>query len=212
MSGSYDFEEQERIAELKAWWEDNRMYVLGAVAGLIVAFAGYRGWQYWQARQAEDAAAMFTPVAEAAKGKDVKRVSDLAQALEDKHSSSFYSSQAGLVAAKAAFDAGDYATAQKHLEWVMEHGVQEHRGVARLRLAGVMLEQRKYDEALKLLDQNKDAAFNPLVADMRGDVMLAQGRLDEARSAYKLAIEKADPRSPVRSIAETKLNALGGPQ
>jgi predicted negative regulator of RcsB-dependent stress response len=89
MSGSYDFEEQERIAELKAWWEDNRMYVLGAVAGLIVAFAGYRGWQYWQARQAEDAAAMFTPVAEAAKGKDVKRVSDLAQALEDKHSSSF---------------------------------------------------------------------------------------------------------------------------
>jgi len=212
MSGSYDFEEQERIAELKAWWEDNRMYVLGAVAGLIIAFAGYRGWQYWQARQAEDAAAMFTPVAEAAKGKDVKRVSDLAQALEDKHSSSFYSSQAGLVAAKAAFDAGDYATAQKHLEWVMEHGVQEHRGVARLRLAGVMLEQRKYDEALKLLDQNKDAAFNPLVADMRGDVMLAQGRLDEARSAYKLAIEKADPRSPVRNIAETKLNALGGPQ
>lgn len=212
MSGSYDFEEQERIAELKAWWEDNRMYVLGAVAGLIIAFAGYRGWQYWQARQAEDAAAMFTPVAEAAKGKDVKRVSDLAQALEGKHSGSFYSSQAGLVAAKAAFDAGDYATAQKHLEWVMEHGVQEHRGVARLRLAGVMLEQRKYDEALKLLDQNKDAAFNPLVADMRGDVMLAQGRLDEARSAYKLAIEKADARSPVRSIAETKLNALGGPQ
>ena len=212
MSGPYDFEEQERIAELKAWWEDNRMYVLGAVAGLIIAFAGYRGWQYWQARQAEDAAAMFTPVAEAAKGKDVKRVSDLAQALEDKHSSSFYASQAGLVAAKAAFDAADYATAQKHLEWVMEHGVQEHRGVARLRLAGVMLEQRKYDDALKLLDQNKDAAFNPLVADMRGDVMLAQGRLDEARSAYKLAIEKADPRSPVRNIAETKLNALGGPQ
>ncbi|HET7400807.1 MAG TPA: tetratricopeptide repeat protein [Usitatibacter sp.] len=212
MSGSYDFEEQERIAELKAWWEDNRMYVLGAVAGLIIAFAGYRGWQYWQARQAEDAAAMFTPVSEASKGKDVKRVSDLAQALEDKHSGSFYASQAGLVAAKAAFDAGDYATAQKHLEWVMGNGVQEHRGVARLRLAGVLLEQRKYDDALKLLDQNKDGAFNPLVADMRGDVMLAQGRLDEARSAYKLAIEKADPRSPVRSIAETKLNALGGPQ
>lgn len=212
MSGSYDFEEQERIAELKAWWEDNRLYVLGAIAGLIVAFAGYRGWQYWQARQAEDAAAMFTPVAEAAKGKDAKRVSDLAQAIEGKYSGSFYASQAGLVAAKAAFDAGDHATAQKHLEWVMEHGVQEHRGVARLRLAGVLLEQRKYDDALKLLDRNKDEAFTPLVADMRGDVMLAQGRLDEARSAYKLAIEKADPRNPVRSIAETKLNALGGAQ
>jgi predicted negative regulator of RcsB-dependent stress response len=40
--------------------------------------------------------------------------------------------------------------------------------------------------------------------------MLAQGRLDEARSAYKLAVEKAGPRNPVKQIAETKLNALGG--
>ena len=76
----------------------------------------------------------------------------------------------------------------------------------------MLLEQRKYDDALKLLDQNRDGAFTSLAADMRGDVMLAQGRLDEARSAYKLAIEKADPRSPVRNIAETKLNALGGAQ
>ena len=66
MAGEYDFEEQERIAELRAWWEDNRWYVLGAVAGLLLAVAGYRGWLYWQARQADDAAAMYTPVAEAA--------------------------------------------------------------------------------------------------------------------------------------------------
>jgi predicted negative regulator of RcsB-dependent stress response len=47
---------------------------------------------------------------------------------------------------------------------------------------------------------------------MRGDIMLAQGRLDEARAAYKLAAEKADPRSPVKSVVDTKLNALGGTQ
>ena len=63
MSGPYDFEEQERIAELKAWWEDNRWYVVGSIVAAIVAFAGYRGWVYWSARQNEDAAAMFAPVA-----------------------------------------------------------------------------------------------------------------------------------------------------
>jgi predicted negative regulator of RcsB-dependent stress response len=84
--------------------------------------------------------------------------------------------------------------------------------VARLRLASVMLEQKKYEEALKVLDGNPDAAFVAPAADLRGDIMLAQGRLDEARAAYKLAIEKADPRTPVKSIAETKLNALGGAQ
>jgi hypothetical protein len=56
MSGSYDFEEQERIAELKGWWEDNRWYVVGAIAAAVLAFAGFRGWQYWTASQADDAA------------------------------------------------------------------------------------------------------------------------------------------------------------
>jgi predicted negative regulator of RcsB-dependent stress response len=94
----------------------------------------------------------------------------------------------------------------------MGNGVDEHRGVARVRLAAVLLEQKKYEDALKVLDANKDAAFAAIAADMRGDIMLAQGRLDEARAAYKLAVEKAEPRNPVKQIAQTKLDALGGAQ
>jgi predicted negative regulator of RcsB-dependent stress response len=94
----------------------------------------------------------------------------------------------------------------------MDKGAEVHRGVARMRLAAVLLEQKKYEEALKVLDGNKDAAFVALAADQRGDIMLAQGRLDEARAAYKLAIEKSEPRNPVKNIAQTKLNALGGGQ
>jgi predicted negative regulator of RcsB-dependent stress response len=124
----------------------------------------------------------------------------------------FAASEAALLSAKAAFDAGDLAGARKHLEWVIDKGVEEHRGVARLRLAAVLLEDKKYDEALRVLDANKDEAFAAPAADMRGDIMFAQGRVDEARAAYKLASEKAAPRSPVKSIADTKLNALGGPQ
>ena len=212
MSGSYDFEEQERIAELKAWWEDNRWIVLGAVVAAFVAFAAYRGWVYWSARQAEDAAAMYKPVAEAAKAKDAKKIPEAAQAVIDKHPGSYYASEAALVIAKNAFESGNLDEARKRLEWVMANGVEEHRGVARMRLAAILLEQKKYDEALKVLDAGKDDAFIPLAADLRGDIMLAQGRIDEARAAYKLAMDKAGPRNPVKSIAETKLNALGGAQ
>ena len=123
---------------------------------------------------------------------------------------SFYASQAALIAAKGAFDAGNLDDARKHLEWVMAKGAEVHRGVARVRLAGVLLEQKKFDEALKTLDGSKDPGFEAIVADVRGDVMLAQGRMDEARASYKLAIEKADARNPVKGIAQTKLNALGG--
>jgi predicted negative regulator of RcsB-dependent stress response len=212
MSGSYDFEEQERIAELKAWWEDNRWYVALAIVGAIVAFAGYRGWLYWSARQAEDAAAMFAPLAEAAKAKDAKKIAEAGQPLIAKHPRSYYASEAALVLAKSAFEAGNLEEARKQLEWVVANGVEEHRGIARMRLAAVLMEQKKYDDALKVLDANKDEAFVPLAADLRGDIMLAQGRLDEARSAYKLASEKAGPRNPVKSLADTKLNALGGAQ
>ena len=212
MAGSYDFEEQERIAELKAWWEDNRLYVLGAIAAAIIAYAGFQGWRYWQVRQAEDAAAMYKPVAEAQATGDPAKVAAAAEPLIKAHPGSFYASDAALVAAKAAFDAGKLDDARKHLEWVMERGAEAHRGVARMRLASVLLEQKKHEDALRVLDGNKDPAFAALAADQRGDVMLAQGRMDEARAAYKAAIEKADPRNPVRNLAETKLNALGGTQ
>ena len=212
MSGSYDFEEQERIAELRAWWEDNRWFVVGAIIAAIAAFAVFRGWQYWSARRDEDAAAMYRPVAEAAKGKDAKRLAESSQALAAAHPGSYYASEAALVMAKTAFDAGNLDEARKQLEWVMTQGVDEHRGVARVRLAAVLMDQKKYDDALRVLDGNTDPAFAALAADMRGDIMLAQGRLDEARSAYKTAIEKAGTRNPVKGIAETKLNALGGSQ
>jgi predicted negative regulator of RcsB-dependent stress response len=212
MSGSYDFEEQERLAELKAWWEDNRWYVLGALLAAAIAFAGYRGWVHWKASQAEEAAALYKPVAEAVKAKDAKKIPEAAQAVIAKHPGSYYASEAALVAAKAAFDAGNLEEARKQLDWAMNNGVEEHRGIARTRLAAVLMEQKKYEDALKVLDANKDDAFAPLAADLRGDIMLAQGRLDEARAAYKLAMEKASPRNPVKTIAETKLNALGGAQ
>ena len=212
MSGSYDFEEQERIAELKGWWEDNRWFVLGALIAALVAFAGYRGWLYWRAGEAEQAAEMSSPVDEAVKAKDAKKVPEAAQALIASHPRSFYASEAALVLAKAAFDAGNLDEARKQLEWAMANGAEEHRGIARMRLAAVLMEQKKYDEALKTLDGNKDQAFVPLAADLRGDIMLAQGRLDEARAAYKLAMDKSSPRNPVKNIAETKLNALGGAQ
>jgi len=208
MSGPYDLEEQERIAELKAWWEDNGKFVAAAVVAAILGVGGWKGWQSWSAARAEDAAAMFRAVEKDAR--DPEKALAAAQPLIDKHPGSFYASDAALLLAKNAFEAGKHAEARARLEWVVANGVEELRGVARLRLAAVLLDEKKYTEALQVLDANKDPAYLALAADLKGDIMLAQGRLDEARAAYKLAMDKAEPRNPVRGIAEVKLNALGG--
>jgi predicted negative regulator of RcsB-dependent stress response len=210
MAGSYDFEEQERIAAIQHWWEDNARFVYGAVAAFVLAVAGWKGWQYWSAVQTADAAAMASELTKA--GADPKKVTALADAVIDRHPRSFYASEAGLVAAKVAFESGDLKGAQAKLEWVLAHGRKEHEGVARVRLAAVLLDQKKHAEALQVLDGNKDEAFVAPVADLKGDIHFAQGRVDEARAAYKLAIEKSDPRSPLRALTELKLGALGGAQ
>ena len=143
---------------------------------------------------------------------DAKKTGDIAQAIIDKHPRSFFASEAALVSAQASFEAGDLAAAQSRLEWVMKSGRDEHRGIARVRLAAVLLDLKKPAEALQVLDGNKDEAWAAMVADLRGDILFTQGRLDEARAAYKLAMDKAEARNPVRSLAEVKLNALGGAQ
>jgi predicted negative regulator of RcsB-dependent stress response len=210
MAGSYDFEEQERIAEIHHWWEDNAKFVYVAVAVVLLAIGGWRGWQYWSATQAEDAAAL---VAELPKVRgDVKKTADIAQAVIDKYPRSFFASEAALVAAQASFEAGDLAAAQSRLEWVLNRGREEHRTIARIRLAAVLLDLKKYVDALEALDGSKDEAYAALVADLRGDILFAQGRNDEARAAYKLALDKSDARSPMRSLTEMKLGALGGAQ
>jgi len=210
MSGSYDFEEQERIAELHAWWEDNRWYVIAAITAAVLAFIGYRGYVWWQQKAQADAAAAFAPVASAVTAGDKKKADEAAKAVIDKYPRSFYASQSALMLARDAFDAGNLDEAAKQLRWVMEKGAQVHRGLARTRLASVLLDQKKYDEALKTLDGNTDEAYAPMVADVRGDVMFAQNLMDEARAAYKAAVDKADPHNPVKQIAQTKLGALGG--
>lgn len=210
MAGSYDFEEQERIAAIQHWWEDNAKFVYTAVAAFVLSVGGWKAWQYWSGVQAVEAAAMATEVAKV-RG-DPKKAADLAQAVMEQHPRSFFASEAALVSAQASFDAGDLAGAQARLEWVLNKGRDEHKGIARIRLAAVLLDLKKPAEALALLDANKDEAWAAMVADLKGDILFTQGRLDEARAAYKLALDKSDARSPLRSVTELKLGALGGAQ
>ena len=210
MAGSYDFEEQERIAAIQHWWDDNAKFVYTAVAAFGLSVAGWKGWQYWTTVQNADAAAMEAELLRS-RG-DPKKSAGLAQAVIEKYPRTFFASEAALISAQDAFESGDLALAQQRLEWVLASGRDEHKGIARLRLAAVLLDMKKPSEALQVLDGNKEEAWVAMVADLRGDILFSQGRVDEARAAYKLAIEKSDPRSPIRSVTELKLGALGGTQ
>ena len=64
----------------------------------------------------------------------------------------------------------------------------------------------------RLVTAGADWCVNVWDAQRSGRLLHLGGHIDEARAAYKTASEKAEARNPVKQIAETKLNALGGAQ
>lgn len=207
---AYDLEEQEQIDAIKAWWNDNGKLVLLAVIACLLTIAAFQGWRYYRAQQSERSAALFSQLADAESAGDSKKVRDIATQIIGTHASTQYAGMAALAAAKAGYTTGELEEARKHLQWAMEHARDDGmRDVARLRLAGMLLDEKKYDEARKLLSAKTSEAYAPLYADLRGDVLAAEGKLAEARAEYQLALEKSDAGSPYRRLIELKLDALG---
>jgi predicted negative regulator of RcsB-dependent stress response len=137
-------------------------------------------------------------------------VRDIAAQIIDKYGSTQYAALAALAAAKAGVTTGEVEDAKKNLQWAMDHARDEDmREVARLRLAGVLLDEKKYDDALKLLAVKTADAYAVLYSDLRGDVLAAAGKPAEARAAYQAALEKSDPNGSYRRLIDIKLDALG---
>jgi len=112
--------------------------------------------------------------------------------LVEKFGGTNYASLGALMTAKAMIDANDAKTAKLQLVWVAEHGKDELRDLARLRLAALLIDEKAYDEALKQLDASTSPAFAARIAETRGDVLSAQGKKAEAQTAYQAALTKLD--------------------
>jgi predicted negative regulator of RcsB-dependent stress response len=208
---AYDLEEQEQIEALKGWWKQNGKLVILALAAALVAFAAVSGWRYYKDHQTMEASQLYGELERALQANDAKKIGETAGHIMDQYGNTAYGPMAALVAAKSSIDAGDLKTAAARLAWAVEHArVDEIRAVARLRLAAVRLDEKQYDEALRLLDEKHPESFDGLYADLRGDVLVAQGKLSEARAAYKQALEKLAPEATYRLIVQVKLDGIGG--
>lgn len=208
---AYDLEEQEQLDAIKAWWTQHGTTVLLSVAVFVAIVAGTQGWRYYQNKQTVQAAGLYEMLQGAADNRDVKKVREVAGQLIEQYPRTAYATRAALLAAKSNHDSGDAKSAKAQLQWALDHaGSDEIRDAARLRLAGVLLDEKNHGEALKLLEAKHGAAFDGLYADLKGDVLLASGKGSEALASYKLALEKIDPASAYRGLVQMKLDGLGG--
>jgi len=209
---AYDHQEQEQLEELKSWWKEHGTWVILGVVACALAVAAYHGWNYYRHTQAIAAVALYEQLDRVEHAGDRAKVREIASQIVSKFGSTPYGAFAALSAARASFEDGDLADAKSRLAWVLENARQDEiRDIARLRLAGVLLDEKNHAEALKLVEEAKPAeSMTALYADLKGDILLAQRKRAEARSAYQLALDRSEAASPYRAVIQLKLDALGG--
>ena len=206
----YDLEEQEQIDELKAWWKQYGQLVIAVAVAACLGAAATAGWQWYKRAQSEQASQLYGTLEKALRANDLKQIRDVSSQLMDKYGGTAYGPMAALAAAKANFEAGDSKSAAAQLQWTMDHTRDEGiAATARLRLAGVLLDESKYDDALKLLDAKHPDAFIGLFEDRKGDIYVAQGKMAEAKAAYKAALDKLPAGGSYRNLIQVKLDGLG---
>ena len=207
---AYDLEEQEQIANFKAFW-DRFGNLISWV--LIIALGGYAAYNFWNSHkrtQSAEASGLYSQLTDSLQANDNAKVQRIAGDIEKQFGGTAYGQMAALTAARAAFDANDLKTAKAQLQWAIDNGNDEYKSVARLRLSGVLLDEKAYDQALALLNGEFLPQFAGEVADRKGDVLTAQNKLPEARAAYQAALDKMDKNNPGRQLVQIKLDAIGG--
>jgi predicted negative regulator of RcsB-dependent stress response len=205
-------DEQESLESVKAWWAKWGNTTTWIVLVALIIGAGYNGWNFWQRRQAAEASVLYDHLQQAVNANDQALVTRVATDMEDKFGGTGYAQMTALAAAKSLYMAGNTAGAKAQLQWAIDHAKDdEYKQIAKLRLALVLLDEKNYDTGLKLLADQPLDAFKGVIADRRGDLLAAQGKRDDARAAYKVALETLPENdTSARQLVQFKLDALGG--
>lgn len=227
---TYDLEEQEQLAEIKAWWKQYGNLLTNILLVALIIVAGWQGWNWYQRNQSAQSVAVYGVLQKAVQDKDLQKVKAASGELLEKFGRTSYASLGALSAAKALVEADDHKTAKLQLSWVAENGKGELRDLARLRMAALLLDDKEFDQALKSLEGSVSPSFEVRFVEMKGDVYGAQSKKAEATAAYQAALGKlkeseaavggksgqqgwqGQSSTVYQQLLQQKLDSLGGGQ
>ena len=216
---TYDLEEQEQLAELKAWWKQYGGLLTNILTVAALLVLAWQGWNWYQRNQTAQASVIFGALQQAVQAGDAPRVKAASGELLEKFGGTTYASLGTLSAAKVLVEAGDAKTAKAQLLSLAENGKDEFRDLARLRVAALMLDDKEFDQALKQLEGTVSPGFEARFSEVRGDVLIAQDKKADALAAYQKALAsvsatvdqgwQGQSNAVYRELLQMKLDSLG---
>ncbi len=209
---TYDLEQQEQLDQVKHFWKQYGNLITWVLVLALGAYAAWTGYLYWQQQRAIGAGGLYEELDRAASAGNTDKAIQAFADLKSKYAGTTFAEQGALMVAKVAVEHQKVDQGKAALQWLVDSGKNANLvAIARLRLAGVQMDAKQYDEALKTLSADTPAEFAALVQDRRGDILLAQGKKDEAAKAYADAWKNMDATVEYRRFIEGKLTALGQP-
>ncbi|MGL5948671.1 MAG: YfgM family protein [Aeromonas sp.] len=183
----YETEEQQ-VEQIKAWIKENGSSV---IIGTVLGLAGLFGWRFYTAQQLsgqEGASQGYDQVTNALQTGEQQAL-DAARNFASDQQGASYGQLAALQLAAAAIKADKLDLAAEQLRNVVKQADAELLPIALLRLARVELALGNTDDALVSVSQIKATGFAAQASELRGDILVAQKKMDDARAAYQKAAD-----------------------
>ena len=173
--------EEEQIAALKQWWNDNgKSLLIGISLALVIVF-GWKAYQNSVIQTKSEASALYQQlIAEATKNK-----------LDNEEESK------------------DYELASSELNWVLSHSDDQRiQHIIKGRLARILSEQGNHQGALDMLNASL-SQFEPSYFELIGDIKSRMGEQEAAIDAYKSAYALIKEKPQAQPLLAVKLSDLG---
>jgi len=204
-----DLEEQEQVDELKALWKKYGVYITRGVISFFVLYGLYQGWGYYQTKQSLSASELYQSIV-VLDEKNTKVILVKSQKLMDDYSGTPYAGRAAILFAKASYLEGNKDKAKEKLEWASSHAKESAtESIALIQLGQILVEEKKYEDALKRVNEVDNEGYLGLSNDLKGDILNAMGKKEGAKKAYLEALKRFGPKDPYAKFTQEKLESLG---
>ena len=204
---AYDDYEQSELVQ--KWLRQNGVSI---VVGIAIGLIGIFGWQQWRNHQATnraEAAQLYQQIQSAEAVGNNATADQLTDRLQNEFTKSAYAVFATSERARRQVTANQLDKAAGSLAWALAHAEDPAlKALTQVRVAQVQFAQGKAKEALGTLDQLGDKQYQGLSQELRGDVLVNLGRVDEARKAYQSALSALSEDAPQRSSLQLKIDDL----
>jgi predicted negative regulator of RcsB-dependent stress response len=204
-----DLEEQEQVDELKALWKKYGAYITRGVIAFFVLYGLFQGWGYYQTKQSLGASELYQSIV-VLDEKNTKDILQKSQKLMDDYSGTPYAGRAAILFAKASYLDGNKDKAKEKLDWATSHAKESAtESIALIQLGQILVEEKKYEDALKRANEVDNEGYLGLSNDLKGDILNAMGKKEEAKKAYLEALKQFGPKDPYARFTQEKLESLG---